>query len=463
MAKPIILSLSERYLPNWGIHEGIRELIQNFLDSQDDSGNQGEIRFVGGSKRGRIFLKNPGAKNLDRSALLFGVTSKEGREDQRGKFGEGMKIGTLALVRKGVEVIIRTQAETWIAKLGASGEFGNERVLMFDVVSNKNQADFVEVEVGPIEAEDWQNVKNSFRLLCPEKNKNVKESSAYGTLLLDPSEKGRVYAKGIFVKHFPGALYGYDFKRIELNRDRSMIDGASLIYEILYIMDSFARQDTKNISLVENMFSEDSWEVSLPYIWRGGHSVKCILEKILETKKDNPGKGLHVTHDYPRAKKAQSFGYTDVCVTKPFYDSVSDLLEGTHTSGEKFREKFGLVTNKQLMDDIEKPLLRIVKTEELSKEQFIALSWATEVLGRVDVGVNRPPIVVEFSDPFLLGLHVKSGSKNDVYISLKSLLTKQLALLVLIHEYAHDYGPDGSLEHVGVIEATWLKVATLLM
>ena len=51
----IALSVSSDYLPNWNVYEGLRELVQNYIDAQDDCGRKGEITYEGGTARGRLF------------------------------------------------------------------------------------------------------------------------------------------------------------------------------------------------------------------------------------------------------------------------------------------------------------------------------------------------------------------------------------------------------------------------
>jgi len=63
-------------------------------------------------RQGVLRIENEGA-HLSREALLFGTTSKMGRADLIGKFGEGLKLGVLALVRAGRPVTIRSGSEVW--------------------------------------------------------------------------------------------------------------------------------------------------------------------------------------------------------------------------------------------------------------------------------------------------------------------------------------------------------------
>jgi len=188
MAK-VALSVSSDYLPNWGAYEGLRELVQNYIDSQDDCGVKGSISYEGGSYTGKVILTNYGAKPLTREALLFGVTSKANRTDQRGQFGEGMKVGTLALVRDNRKVTIRTQSENWTASLQTSTEFGGRKVLTFTTHKRQTVTDDVSVEIYPVYKEEWDKISQSFMFM----QENVQgEENRFGKVLTGDTFRNKI-------------------------------------------------------------------------------------------------------------------------------------------------------------------------------------------------------------------------------------------------------------------------------
>ncbi len=89
MAK-IQLSIKTDYLPNWGLWEGIRELIQNGRDAEIEMDAPMSVDYK--FDRQTLVIKNSGAA-LTQEALLLGHTTKVGRSDTIGKFGEGLKLG----------------------------------------------------------------------------------------------------------------------------------------------------------------------------------------------------------------------------------------------------------------------------------------------------------------------------------------------------------------------------------
>ncbi len=84
------LSLSKQYVSHWGMADGVRELLQNALDS--------ESPFEWEFKDGSLFLHSRYSK-LEPRTLLLGQTSKAEDTTAIGSFGEGYKIAMLVLTR----------------------------------------------------------------------------------------------------------------------------------------------------------------------------------------------------------------------------------------------------------------------------------------------------------------------------------------------------------------------------
>lgn len=114
------LTIKVDYLPKWGALEGLRELIQNGKDAETEFRAPLEVRHR--KDTNVLVIENDGC-TIPHEALLFGHTSKLGRSGMIGKFGEGLKLGVLALVRAGHTVRIRSGSEVWIPKIERSEKF----------------------------------------------------------------------------------------------------------------------------------------------------------------------------------------------------------------------------------------------------------------------------------------------------------------------------------------------------
>ncbi len=56
--------------------------------------------------------------SLSRRILLLGVSSKTGKKELVGQFGEGLKVGILAMVREDKNITMKTNHEVWRFHLG---------------------------------------------------------------------------------------------------------------------------------------------------------------------------------------------------------------------------------------------------------------------------------------------------------------------------------------------------------
>lgn len=173
---------------------------------------------------------------LHRRVLLLGSSRKANTHEAVGQFGEGMKVGTLALLREGRRVTTHTRDEHWEWCRQHDPAFG-ERVLTINVSSRTTAVAAVaaaegELSVPPgshlrgaaranddrsIEAallvrglgtgdtvttitsitpEQWREFSRRFLFLHPPRESFRCE---LGELLLDDSLRASLYVKGIFI------------------------------------------------------------------------------------------------------------------------------------------------------------------------------------------------------------------------------------------------------------------------
>lgn len=446
----IALSVSSDYLPNWAAYEGLRELVQNFIDSQDDSGVKGEIRFEGGSARGTVFLVNPGAKPLTREALLFGVTSKADREDQRGQFGEGMKVGTLALVRAGRAVTIRTQEETWSASLQASPDFGGRKVLTFDTRKRSKGTDQVEVEIGPVSREEWNKIQASFLFMQEVEG----SKSAYGSVLTGADHLSTVFAKGILVKKIEGMRYGYDLSQITLNRDRSMIDEYDVRSHVVNVLSEQYSTGKIDLDTFIGMFRDNTWETAYGYAWQYSDVTPAMIKKLVRAS----GPKSVITSSNDEATRIESYGWNAIRVTPPMMEAMHQHVKSDYSEYVKFRKDIGLTTYKELLEIMRDAVGETFDVNALEESERDNLAWSIATLASVDVKV-APTVCTFMRDGEILGLF--QGGK--IWIARSQLACKHDTIATLIHEYSHNYGGDASLEHTASIERVWTKVSRAIL
>lgn len=257
----ISLSLTENYAPSWGAWEGVREFVQNWHDGLIQSAAGGSVETVvercdhGSSVRYVAVVQGVelGSVEYDtstetltlinrnvalaRKVLLLGHSVKAQHADVAGQFGEGMKVGALALLREGRAVVMHTAQEQWSWARAMDPNFA-VRVLTIFVSprdhhsSRVDKSTFPAVEslgdndtctqISSLSSEEWEIFKRRFLFLEPPVDSF---SCVVGTLLLDSNLSGHLYSKGIYIADYSrdGLRSGVDLREIRLDRDRRAV------------------------------------------------------------------------------------------------------------------------------------------------------------------------------------------------------------------------------------------------
>ncbi len=428
----IPLSIKTNYLPNWGLNEGVRELIQNGRDSEVEHNAKMTVSHVNGVLR----IENAGT-TLPHQALLLGHTTKAERGDTIGKFGEGLKLGVLALVRAGHTVIIRSGSEVWTPSLVFSKVFSAE-VLSFDIQEGRQTKNRVRVEIGGISVRQWEEMRQGFLFLNTAQEKEDDIITTYaGSLLLNPRHKGKIFVKGIYVQDLPDIQYGYDFSDADLDRDRKMIETYNLKYKMQAVYnDALSRKSALfeqfNRSLQNPTIEVDNLQ----------HNAYSVPENAV---------------DYVHAQFLQEYGANAIPVTS--------LGEGTELEHLGVRPvvvnaplKAVLVRKTGDMYAIRarlsKEVIREYSPFHLSPEETNNLDEALYILNEVVDFPREDLHIVDFRSANLRG----QFSEGKVSLSREILKDQDITLQVLIHEVAHQHGTDGTKTHVQEIENLWTQV-----
>jgi hypothetical protein len=212
----------------------------------------GFIRFNKG--KGMLELTNFNAQ-LTRKALDIGVSSKRYAVSQAGAQGEGFKVASLVMVRKGYQVRYESAKYYWRFQFGGrdkrhlychltpmSDNIVTKHMLEISKRKSNRQPrelkgniwEDVTVKIGKvygskgngIEFDKFQNwIKVSFSLHRP--SQIVK--TANGDLVLDKEFGGRMFLKGLYLSGTSGTRvlkFGYNLYEGDVNRDRQQIVNA---------------------------------------------------------------------------------------------------------------------------------------------------------------------------------------------------------------------------------------------
>lgn len=426
----INLTIESNYLPSWGLREGIRELVQNARDAEVEHHAPMKVTF----DKNVLHIVNEGT-TLPHSALLLGHTSKALRHDTIGKFGEGLKLGVLALIRAGHAVTIRSGSEVWTPSLEHSALF-NATILTFNILTGRKEKDRVAIEIAGITKESWTEFRKMFLFLesIPEEEQ---VRTRNGTLLLSAEKKGKVFVKGIFIQSNSDLQYGYDLRDAEVDRDRKMIE--------TYNLQSATQEvQMEALNIQESLFEEFAQSLSRR-----------------TTENNNLAYSAHTVPDkarqYVHAKFMKEHGIDAVPVSNL---AEAAQLEHLGVKGVITSDIHRAVLRKEMGDfsEIQRKL-----EQECTKEYTLTDLDATErknfddardLLNRVGELRLEDLHIVDFRSDQIEGQH-KSG---QIYIAKKCLQDLPRTVATLIHEMAHNNGGDGTKSHVGTMENLWTEV-----
>jgi len=420
------LSISSDYVADWGVFEGVRELIQNALDAQQD-GHDMHISC----QSGKLKISSAGVRLL-RSVWLMGTTSKAGG-DYRGHFGEGLKLGVLALVRAGRKVTIVNDDETWSVSLSPSAAFGDANVLT--VATRKRQyrtcSFSVEMECLPSE---WAQYRQAFLAISPPQ-RQIETSNT--DILLDERERGRCYVKGILVEAKDDLRAGYNFRSAGTDRDRRMIDSFDFeYYSAIAWLDAARNGEITPEQLLDH--------IGTPAPDSDGIARRAISSDLQDSVgqvfRARYGTSAIPVRDHSEANEAAHLGKLGIVCTQTICAFFADAAE---FSLERIR--------RECRAEVEE----VYSFEQLSSNEQDNLGTALELVESAARGLKFDPLqprlsVVRFRSDQILGLHSPAGGTSSlqaIRIARTVLASLQKTIQVLVHELAHDAGADGTVDH----------------
>lgn len=422
------LTLSPAYVPTWGVFEAVREVIQNALDARD-GGFPMNITHNGDT----LTVQSDGVA-LDRSVWLIGNTSKAGT-DARGHYGEGLKLGALALVRAGRKLRILNGEETWSCTLEDSSTFPGQQVLTVSTrkSSSKGSQFFhgvsVQIECSPAE---WADYRQAFLDLKP-RVKTI--HTPHGDILVE-GEQGNIYVGGIKVESKENLAAGYDFTpaTVKTDRDRRMVNQSDFDYYAgLSWVTALSEGDVSPARMLQFLMgdTDDARAAAARYC------SPALLEQVAHTWREIYGPLSIPVRDQAAVNEAEHLGRIGRIVPKAVVSFFHDYPE------------FSL---EHLRRHQRANVVRTYEFSDLSENEQDNLGLAIELIDRVASSVGIETIasrttVVDFKSEEILGTHTQSDGTATIQVARKVLSSVQHAIRVLVHEAAHDRGDDGSALH----------------
>jgi hypothetical protein len=428
----IPLSITRSYRPNWKLWEGIREIIQNAKDAEIEHNAPFSVEHSGTT----LTVTNEGC-TLNHRALLLGETSKNERSDLIGQWGDGLKIGVLALIRSGHSVTIKSGDEIWHPDIEPAPEYDQAEVLTFNIRKSRMYRPSVEVEIENVSKVEWLAIASRFRFL-PDRERGKIIPTIYGDLLLD--KPGMLYVKGIFVEQVADMQYGYDFKDAELDVDRRTVASWARESECKAMLESAMNEEPALIRDIFRLLCEGKKDVTdFRYSGIRNQSITSELKKLWV---EQYGEKTIPIATPEEGIKLQHLGVTGVVVNQT---AVAALGAIVGTAESAMRELAFSTSAVYELDTV--------------PESDVLLN-ALCVMESAGHPINLDYLqVVDFKDPDVLGQYQDGMIKIS-----RTQLSKGLSptVVTLAHELAH--GKESrSVSHSQVLEALLEDVVTYLL
>lgn len=426
----IELTIKTDYLPNWGAWEGIRELIQNGRDAELEH----KAKLTVSRRGSALVVKNDGAV-LPHEALLLGHSTKTGRADLAGQFGEGLKLGVLALVRLGHKVTIRSGSEVWSPKIARSERFDAD-VLLFEIVKGRKAERRVQVEVEGCDDELLNLIDSRFLFLREDRTSEVRVAG--GSLLSGAEHRGAIFVKGIYVGHDPELRYGYDFEDADLDRDRRLLSRWDQNYrqQVIWRLAVSRRPDL--VPAFGQLLADDAQDLAGIDACTASMISYDVVAALAADFVARHGEDAVPVGNLSESAEIGHLGKRGVVVPKGLRAVLEQKLGPLAAVQERLRSR----PKKSYSWD------ELADGERASLERAIRLCAGVEPVSLDEIDVIDP------QDEGVLGLY-KAGR---VQLAKKILSDRALTLRVLVHEVAHRDGDDGEKGHVARIEEIWSQI-----
>lgn len=219
------LPINRNYVQHWGMAEGVREIIQNALDS--DSPFEWEVQKAATTETYTLLIRSKNAR-LEPNTLLLGTTSKADNKDAIGSFGEGYKIAMLVLSRLGYTTTVYNHDMIWTPEFRQSRKFESE-ILCVISKNNTLHNEGVTFKIEGLSEEDVKEIKDS--CLYMQKSIGAVKTTSHGLILLE--RPGKLFVGGLLICDTE-LKYGYDIKPefISLERDRQTVANFDLKWAV---------------------------------------------------------------------------------------------------------------------------------------------------------------------------------------------------------------------------------------
>ena len=431
------LTLTASYCKEWGLREGFREIVANAKDAETEMRAPCSVEY----KAGKVIVQNVGV-SMAREVLLFGQSSKMDRKDTIGRFGEGLKLGMLAIVRAGHTMKIKTGGETWTPSIAKSAKFDAE-VLTIDIKQNDTSDNSVRVEIGGVDEDIWCELVPMFLFMNPMDPKSIVPCQYRGELLLDPEMAGRIYVKGVFVLQDEKYRFGYNLFDATVDRDRKMVNTYDLEWMTRSIWHNALKSRPDLVTKYEEAIESGTQDVQIGYESAASDLPQAALDAMVESFKTKFGKDAMPVLTFGDSQNVEHIGKRGIVVQKAMYNVLCRTFGTTERAIEAMKQS---------------PVKRYSWCDLTDAERVsLSTSCAMVALTIVDCSIASLE-VVDFHSADIAGRF----DDGKILIARKSVADPYECLMTIVHEAAHLGGADGTIGHDQLRERIWCNIVKSL-
>lgn len=327
----IELTVTSDNVQDWTYLEGVREVVQGYLDNPNKSFWKYEDEVLTLTNRDTY---------LARKVLLTGFSSKRNDPDQIGKYGDGLISGFCCLLRDGIGIEIQNSHLTWVPKVEYSEKFQQEVVVIEETNGDEDNEDFV-VKLSGISEDQFKEIYDN-TLPFQEELGEMHETSK-GAILLAPKFRGKIYCGGLFVAAVSGMEFGYNFKprHLPLDRDRMSVrdfDTKWATGEMWNEVNSKKEITQSSSNALVKALHSNKTDVQYSRINKVDESV---AEQAFEVYEENY-KGKVLAESYEEKNRLEASGYKNVeYIGKPAFVRVVKQSAGYQAINQKVVVKSG--------------------------------------------------------------------------------------------------------------------------
>ena len=253
------LTIDTNYVSDWNIAQAVRELFQNSVDSEvQNPGNTSYWKYDEDTQK--LYIGNKYSV-LNVETLLLGVSTKTDDNTTIGQFGEGYKIATVVLLRTNHPITFYNYGakEVWTTKLVKSRRFNGRLVPTFYVDKKypwqKVPDNNLTIVVENVTSEDYKLICDYILSLHTDIGDTI-DCGRFGTILLNPELRGKVFVSGLYVCTNERLNYGYNIKPVflQLDRDRKTVD----TFNLLWTTSRMWVENQEKTEFIEMLYGEDT-------------------------------------------------------------------------------------------------------------------------------------------------------------------------------------------------------------